>query len=106
MAKNYRELLVWQAAISIPSNIAEGNGRISTREFLQYLSIARGSACELETQILLGVKIGYLAQSEIRPAMEKLVVAGKMLNALIGKLNESLGGKTVRSSVRPPTANR
>ena len=52
-----------RAAISIPSNIAEGASRAGTKEFLQFLYIARGSASELETQLLLAEKLGYLSDA-------------------------------------------
>ena len=51
-----------RAAVSIPSNIAEGQGRTSTKEFLHHLSIAYGSLCEAETQILIAKKLDYLGQ--------------------------------------------
>ncbi len=53
-----------RAAVSIPSNIAEGQGRQTTRDFLTYLSIARGSLQEVETQILIATRLDYIAESE------------------------------------------
>ena len=49
-----------RASVSIPSNIAEGASRAGSKEFMQFLHIARGSASELETQLLLAERIGYL----------------------------------------------
>ena len=51
-----------RSAVSIPSNIAEGAARSSDREFAHYLSIAKGSLSELETQLLIAVDLGYLEQ--------------------------------------------
>ena len=55
-----------RAAVSIPSNIAEGQGRTSPKEFAHFLSIANGSKAELETQLLLCVELGYLESQEIQ----------------------------------------
>ena len=71
-----------RAVISIPSNIAEGQGRSSLKEFLYFLSIARGSKAELETQLLLCVKINYLNNSDIEKALGLIKEVGKMLNSL------------------------
>ena len=59
-----------RAAVSIPSNIAEGHARESTREYLRYLLIARGSMAELETQLLLCVRLSFLTESDIAQAAE------------------------------------
>jgi four helix bundle protein len=71
-----------RSAISIPSNIAEGQGRNSMKEFNQFLAIAKGSKAELETQLLLCVKVNYLIQSEIESSINLIQEVGKMLNAL------------------------
>ena len=72
-----------RAAISIPSNIAEGNGRGSAKEYLRFLYIARGSRSEVETQLLLCVELGYLQESEVTPALELCTEVAKMLNTVI-----------------------
>ncbi len=112
MIKDFKDLIVWQksmdlvvevyhlvkklpkeelfvlsdqmrrAAISIPSNIAEGQGRNSSKEFVQFLAIAKGSKTELETQLLLCVKIKYLNSSDIETAINLINEIGKMLNVL------------------------
>ena len=79
-----------RAVISIPSNIAEGQGRNTTREFINFLGFARGSQKELETQLQLCVKVGYMTDEEIFVAMNLCEEVGKMLNTLIKKLKSTL----------------
>lgn len=76
-----------RAAISVPSNIAEGYGRQSKKEYLQFLSVANGSVCEIETQLLLTVKIGYLSEEMINDTLQTLSEIGKMLFSMKQKLN-------------------
>ena len=71
-----------RAVTSIPSNIAEGRGRDSIKEYTHFLSIAKGSNAELETQLLLCVKINYLNNSDIEKALGLIKEVGKMLNSL------------------------
>ncbi len=66
-----------RASVSIPSNIAEGHERESTREFLNFLSIARGSLGELNTQYLLSVRLRYCKQEDFQPVSEMLIVLGE-----------------------------
>ena len=75
-----------RAVISIPSNIAEGQGRNSSKEFIHFLSIAKGSKAELETQLLLCVRINYLKELEIEKAMSLVEEVGKMLHSLQKRL--------------------
>ena len=76
-----------RAAISIPSNIAEGSSRNSTKEFIQFLYIALGSASELETQIIIAEKLDYVRNGE--HLLSYITVIKKMLNALISSLKRS-----------------
>lgn len=79
-----------RAAVSIPSNIAEGNGRASTKDYLQFLSIARGSNYELQTQLQLCVVFEYCTEAEIQEALNLSYDVGRMLNALIDKLDKTV----------------
>jgi four helix bundle protein len=114
--KSYRQLIVWQrsfalanrlyevtgsyprtqlyglvsqiqrAAVSIPSNIAEGYNRNSRKEYIRYLSIALGSVAELETQLLLSQEQGYITPTIAAPLLAELDELGKMLRAMQQKL--------------------
>ncbi len=71
-----------RAAISVPSNIAEGSGRRSTQEFARFTNIASGSVCEVETQILLAVDLSYITDKECDLLIQKADRISKMLYAL------------------------
>ena len=79
-----------RAAVSIPSNIAEGAARRSTREYLAFLHIARGSLAELDTQLILARDIGYLSDDATTPALATLDEVGRLLTAVIRKLKVRL----------------
>ncbi len=81
-----------RAVVSIPSNIAEGQGRNSTREFINFLGIARGSNSELETQLQICVMLNYVKNEEAEKALNLCTEVGKMLNTLIKKLRQGLDG--------------
>ncbi|MGP0073769.1 MAG: four helix bundle protein [Bryobacteraceae bacterium] len=83
-----------RAAVSIPSNIAEGRARDSSREFLHFLAISRGSLAELETQLELAIRLDYI-DSDLHAARAQSDMLGKKLNRL---------QTTLRSQL--PTANR
>jgi four helix bundle protein len=116
MLQSYRDLLVWQkvmglavlayrlteqfpkreiyglasqirrAAVSVPSNIAEGYGRGSRKEYLQFLSIAQGSLKELETQVILAERLAFAPPAQARRLLSDSEVVGKMLGGLIRSL--------------------
>jgi four helix bundle protein len=116
MLKNYRELKVWQrsyrlcleiykitkrfpneerygltsqirrAAVSVPSNIAEGYGRKTTPEYIRFLYIAYGSICELETQILLSGDLRYIETGKLEILQEGIGEVERMLKALTKSL--------------------
>ena len=75
-----------RAAVSIPSNIAEGQARHTTREFIQFVSHAEGSVAELETQLIIAVQLGYCTASDVRDASDVISELRKMLNSLRRKL--------------------
>jgi four helix bundle protein len=75
-----------RAAISAPSNIAEGYGRHATGEYRHHLSIARASLLELETQVLLCARLEYLGEAETKPILKEIDDISKMLASLITKL--------------------
>ena len=77
-----------RAAISVPSNIAEGAGRKSNKVFSQFLSISYGSLCELETQLIVSTNLGYIKEDEIHYYSEKIVELQKMIFSLINKLSK------------------
>jgi four helix bundle protein len=119
-SRNYTDLIVWQkamalaesvyratkampreemygltaqmrrAAVSIPSNIAEGEGRRTEGQFLHMLSISYGSLRELETQVLLSNRLRFISDDERRVVIEECAEVGRLLNGLM----KSLGRRT------------
>ena len=75
-----------RAAVSIPSNIAEGQGRSSTADFLRHLSIARGSLYEVETQVLIAAQLDYLTAQEVSELTELTTSVGRLINGLTKSL--------------------
>jgi len=73
---------VRRAAVSVPSNIAEGHARASTREYLNHVSIAQASLAEVETQLEIALRLGYLAPAELNAVLEQTVILGRQLYAL------------------------
>jgi four helix bundle protein len=80
-----------RAAVSIPSNIAEGSARRSTREFIAFLHIARGSMAEVETQLLLAQRVGYVGNERLTVLQLRLDEVGRIMNAVITGLRRRLG---------------
>jgi four helix bundle protein len=75
-----------RAAVSVPSNLAEGQARNATGEFVQFISHAAGSLAELDTQCRLSVVLGFYGESEVKPVASLIVEVQKMLKSLRLKL--------------------
>jgi four helix bundle protein len=116
MVRTFRDLVVWQkaidlvteiyrvtqkfpkeeifglvsqlrrAAVSVPSNIAEGQGRLMEKEFRQFLRNARGSLSELETQILIAQNLGYLDEPDFKNLSSMIAEVGRVLNGLLSSV--------------------
>ena len=71
-----------RAAVSVPSNIAEGHERGTTKEFIRYLNIAKGSAAELRTQLYIARKLGIIENDDASEMIEECKGLGAMLHAL------------------------
>jgi four helix bundle protein len=79
-----------RAAVSIPSNIAEGAGRIHTREYIHHAGIARGSLFEAETQIIVAQRLGFVSEEDVRPLLNAVAEVGRLLHGLIVSLERKL----------------
>lgn len=78
---------IQRSSISIPSNIAEGAGRNSDKEFRNFLGVANGSSNELSTQLILAIRIGYANESDIEYIFNLLSEIQKMIFSLIKKFS-------------------
>ena len=118
MSSSYRDLLVWQrsvelvtriyritacfpsdeiyglrsqlrrAAVSIPSNIAEGQGRCTKGDFRQFLGVARGSLLEVETQLHIGERLGYLSAAQEKAVLAETRQVFAMLSGLMDSISK------------------
>ncbi len=79
-----------RAAVSIPANIAEGSARQTTKEFLNFLSIAQGSSSELETELLIAQKLGYITQEDYFELKNEAEAIGRMIIGLSKHLKQKL----------------
>jgi four helix bundle protein len=79
-----------RAAVSVPSNIAEGHARNSTKDFLRYLAIAIGSLAELETQLILAGDLDYLSTELLSRLLQAADEIGKMVSGLQKSLHRKL----------------
>jgi four helix bundle protein len=123
MAQNFRDLIAWQkamrlaksvyvhceslpkhqlfgltqqlqrAAVSVPSNIAEGHARHSSKDFLRFLSIARGSLAEVQTQLMLAFDLGYLSKQSLDLLLEDSTEVHKLVNGLYSSIDKRVNTK-------------
>ena len=89
-----------RAAVSIPANIAEGQGRSHTKEFLNHLSISYESLTEVETHLQIAQRLGYLEIITVEGLLEKCAEIGRMLNGLMQALKRRLANNHC-----PPTTD-
>jgi four helix bundle protein len=78
---------VRRAAVSVPSNIAEGHARGFTGDYVRFLRIGKGSLAEMETQTILAERLGYISSDRVIPFLEKTSELGRMMSGLIAKLS-------------------
>ena len=90
-----------RAAVSIPSNIAEGNTRESTREYLHHLSIAQASLAEVQTQIEIAGRLGYATIEAVDELLQKCVSLSKQLFALRNALERKLSYQPLTPVPKP-----
>ena len=93
-----------RAAVSVPSNIAEGQARQGTREFVQFLSHAQGSLAELETQLLLSIELDFAQKSDVDRPLQEIDELQKMIVGLKRKLS-LYSPLATRHSPLPPRAH-
>lgn len=79
-----------RSAVSIPSNIAEGAGRNSDKEFVQFLSIAQASSYELETQLIISKNLNYLSLEELNHLLEQIEEVQKMNYSIQSKFKQKV----------------
>jgi len=75
---------------SVPSNIAEGKGRLSKKEYVQFLSKARGSLLEVETRLELAQRVGYITMARFRELFAQAAEVGRILNGLIRSIRRQI----------------
>lgn len=85
-----------RAAVSVPSNIAEGRGRFGLGGFLYHLSVATGSLVEVETQFLISQRLNYLNQSEARLVLGKTAEVRRLLAGMVRALRKKRAGAVTR----------
>jgi four helix bundle protein len=77
-----------KAAVSVPSNVAEGYGRGSRKDYVRFLQIARGSLYEVQTQLLLAQDLGYLTVEQAEPVEHEVIQCCQLFHGLLRSLGE------------------
>ena len=131
MVESYRDLIAWQkamelvesvykltsrlpeaerfglvsqlrrAAVSIPSSLAEGHSRASTREFARFLSMARGSLAEVETQSIIAERLGYASPGAVKAILEQCDEQGRLLPGLKKALDQKIAMRDQQRALAP-----
>lgn len=78
-----------RAGVSVPSNIAEGFGRGKTDDYLRFLRVARGSLFEIDTQLLIAHRLGYVNEQEFRDKIDQIQECGRILAGLIKSIENT-----------------
>jgi four helix bundle protein len=84
---------IQRAAVSVPANIAEGHGREHLGDYLHHLSVANGSLMELETHLLIAVRLAYVEERRLAPVLALSAEVGRMLSGLTKSLKKNTQGK-------------
>jgi four helix bundle protein len=93
-----------RAAVSVPSNIAEGHGRSRTGDYLRFLSVAVGSLMEVETQVQIATRLGYISEEQQTGLLESSAVLARMLAGLIRALRRRLARRNPDSPLPAPNS--
>ena len=78
-----------RAAVSVPSNLAEGHNRRSRNAFANHVGIALGSQAEIETQLMLAVSLGFATEDDAKPVLEHASEVGRLLHGLVRSLENA-----------------
>lgn len=90
-----------RAAVSIPSALAEGHARASTKEFSRYVSIAMGSLAEMETQIDICLRLDLIVESNVKKLLEACAEEGRVLHGLKKSLDTKISSRSSRRALAP-----